>query len=920
MMSLADMRSIVSDNAVDRLIAERFGGDERRLLADLDVELNHLLRTNLVDAARYVELAARFSGHLSPSNRPRLIAMEARVLHWSGKNDAARKKFSEARDRFLKHRNYLDAARTGMGLMDVHMYLGNYRRALDTGKKSLAYFRRKNMVVDAARAMTNIGNVYHRMDNNRMALTYYNRARPAFAREQGVSLAIVEFNRANIHANLNQLKEAEILWQTSADIYHRSGLKIAENQARYSLAYLYFLEDKYARALRMFEEVYGVFTDAGDVRSVAITQLDLAEVNLQLNQYGSAIEMGETVIALLKKLKMRYEEAKAHYFVAVARGKLGDYTGAAARLKRAETLFKRESNVLWLAMVSHARARLLLASGRIRQAVSVADSTRRLFQRSGDKRRQIDAEITQIEARLKSGEAGQAIAQAKRLNRSKLLSYQRYNIEGLIGAYHFLRDEYSQALEHYQAAVSTIEDMIAGLYPDEIRFFFIVDKYESYARVVDCLLKLDRVDRAFLFNLRAVAMLNRRNPIEQRLHHEVPTQLLETRDRLRASLKRLAQAPRSGQRGGNRLSTSLATEQKLLAVQRRIHSLRYTSKTIVSPSTSPDFDPRPWLRPGETLVHFAQVGAHILAFWANNANTGVIQLGISAPELELLVRKLHFVFERAVFGLREADMVREASEFYVDQLHRVLIAPVIPVLKGRGLIVLADGIFGQIPFMALRDANGQYLMDRLDLRILPNPQELATRNQALSPFRRSHNAVFAVSSDMLPAVEIEGHRIKKQFRRAALYLDREADQRRLLEELEKSDGFIHIATHASRSSENPLFSRILMSDGPFFPFDLFGVDVSARLVTLSGCQTAAPGLYYGNSFSLAKSFYQAGARDVLASLWPVSDKISMIFMAAFYRVLRETDNVATAYRAATGEVRDLTDNPAFWGSFVLLGM
>jgi CHAT domain-containing protein len=173
---------------------------------------------------------------------------------------------------------------------------------------------------------------------------------------------------------------------------------------------------------------------------------------------------------------------------------------------------------------------------------------------------------------------------------------------------------------------------------------------------------------------------------------------------------------------------------------------------------------------------------------------------------------------------------------------------------------------------------------------------------------------------MLPAVEIEGRRIKEQFRRSTLYLDDEADQWKLREELQKSDGFVHIATHASRSSENPLFSRILMSDGPFFPFDLFGVDVSARLVTLSGCQTAAPGLYYGNSFSLAKAFYQAGARDVLASLWPVSDKVSMIFMAAFYRELRQTDDVATAYRTAVGEVRDLTNNPAFWGSFVLLGM
>ena len=920
MISLVEIRVLTSTNAACDFLAERYGGDEKRLLADLDAGLNQLLRTNLVEARLFLDFTQKFAGCLGPANRPRLATMEARYLHWRGENDAARTQFAKARSQFLKHRNYLDAAKTGIGLMDVYMYLGRYREALATGKKSLAYFRRKNMAIDAARVMTNIGNVYHRMDNNRMALSYYDRARPTFAKNRDVSLAVVEFNRANIYANLNQLKEAEALWQTSADIYRKSGLTIAENQARYSLAYLYFLEDRYAKALRVFEELSVAFSELGDVRSLAITQLDLVEINLQLNQYGSAIELGETVIGRFKKLKMRYEEAKAHYFVAVARKKLGDYSGASRLLRRAERLFKQESNSLWLAMVSHARARLLISSGRVKQAISVASKAGQLFNKSGDKRRQIDAEITLIEAWFETGESQRAISRARKLGNARLLSYQEYNVEGLIGSYYYARGEFDAALEHYRAAVKIIENMIAGLYPDEIRFFFVVDKFESYARVVDCLLKLEQVDHAFVYNLRAVAMLNRRNTIEQRLQREVPSALLATRDRLRASLKRLAQAPRSGQRGGVSLAASVATERKLLAIQRRIRSLRYPTGRIEVPSFEFDTDPRTWLKPGETLVHYTQVGGYNLAFWSTSGETGVVRLGISVPELELLVRKLHFVFERAVFGLREADLVREAAEFYGDRLYQVLVAPIVSRLLGKDVIILADGLFGQVPFAALRDSAGHHVIDLLNLRILPDPEELASRNTRKIPFKQSHNAVFAVSSEVLPAIEVEGRRIKNRFRKSTIYLDDRANQRHLLEELEKANGFVHIATHASRSSENPMFSRILMSDGPFFPFDLFGVDVSARLVTLSGCQTAAPGLYYGNSFSLAKAFYQAGARDVLASLWPVSDKVSMVFMSGFYSALRSTDDVAQAYRAAVREIRELTDNPAFWGSFILLGM
>ena len=111
-----------------------------------------------------------------------------------------------------------------------------------------------------------------------------------------------------------------------------------------------------------------------------------------------------------------------------------------------------------------------------------------------------------------------------------------------------------------------------------------------------------------------------------------------------------------------------------------------------------------------------------------------------------------------------------------------------------------------------------------------------------------------------------------------------------------------------------------MSDGPFFPFDLFEIGLKAELVTLSGCQTAAPGLDYGNSFSLAKSFLQAGSRFVLASLWQVSDKVSGEFMKKFYQELKNTNNIFDSYKMAVDEISLQYENPAFWSSFVLLGV
>jgi CHAT domain-containing protein len=206
------------------------------------------------------------------------------------------------------------------------------------------------------------------------------------------------------------------------------------------------------------------------------------------------------------------------------------------------------------------------------------------------------------------------------------------------------------------------------------------------------------------------------------------------------------------------------------------------------------------------------------------------------------------------------------------------------------------------------------------MKMAVNPDSLLVRKRPPHGFGNKRNAIFAISSDSLPSTGTEAAHIKEIFKRTNAYINERASSDKLLYEIKKADGFIHIAAHASRSSENPLFSRILLGDGPFFPFDLFQSGITAELITLSGCQTAAPGLYYGNSFSLAKSFFQAGARYVLATLWPVSDRISMLFMSRFYDSLKRKKSIFDAYLDAAGEIKGITDNPAFWGSFILLGV
>jgi hypothetical protein len=432
---------------------------------------------------------------------------------------------------------------------------------------------------------------------------------------------------------------------------------------------------------------------------------------------------------------------------------------------------------------------------------------------------------------------------------------------------------------------------------------------------------MGRVNDSFLTNLRALETINRKAALEERATAEVPPRLLERRNEFRAALKKLNRSPRGAQRAVTGASSYYSIEQKLWSNERRIRSILYPQTKDswnVGDLKAPDV--RKHLGSDETIINFLATESTTGAFCATASGVEFVRLDITVDELEVLLRKLHFVFEKAVFGLRDAERTKQIAEHYLGRIYQKLFRPLVPHIVGRRIFIIADSRFDQVPLMALKDDRGSYLKDKFELRIVVNPEDLARRDSEVRPWKTGRNAVFAVSSDLLPSIDLEAKKIKRVFRNSKLYINEKANIENLNSELKEADGFVHIAAHASRSSENPLFSRILMGDGPFFPFDLFETGVRARLVTLSGCQTAAPGLYIGNSFSLAKAFYQAGSQHVLASLWPVSDKLSMLFMIDFYKTLADVGDVYQAYLSAVKKIIGVTDNPAFWSSFVLLGI
>jgi len=461
---------------------------------------------------------------------------------------------------------------------------------------------------------------------------------------------------------------------------------------------------------------------------------------------------------------------------------------------------------------------------------------------------------------------------------------------------------------------------LLNLYPDEIRFFFALGKQEVYLSLIECLIKLGKIEESFLANSRALHLLNQRIVFGKTGRKNVPEKYLQTRTRLRGLIKEFSRIPQPGQRQLESVQKFRKTEENLWHTEKKIRAIMYPAGISGgSELLSQDYY-RKYLRPDEILVNYIILGEKLSVYKVCHNKVELVDLKLTHSELTTYVRELHFLMEKSIHSSADFGNTKKIIEDYQRILWEALISPLNIDNSQARLIFLINDIFAQVPLGALLDSDNNLLYQKFDFNLISNPIDLANRKDNASLKASAQAAIFAPENSGLPMVSHEVERIKSLYRRADLYAGEAASCNKLLTRLGDTDGFVHIATHASRSSENPLFSRILMSDGPFFPFDLFGARIKSTLVTLSGCQTAAPGIYYGNSFSLAKAFYQAGARYVLASLWPISDKVSLVFMNEFYANLNKNGDISRAYRAATHKTRAINFNPAFWSPFVLLGI
>ena len=152
--------------------------------------------------------------------------------------------------------------------------------------------------------------------------------------------------------------------------------------------------------------------------------------------------------------------------------------------------------------------------------------------------------------------------------------------------------------------------------------------------------------------------------------------------------------------------------------------------------------------------------------------------------------------------------------------------------------------------------------------------------------------------------------------------------------------YIHLATHGFVNSEKPELSGILLAqvpdstneqnDGILYSGEIFNLKLNADLVVLSACETGLGQIKKGEGIiGLTRALLYAGAKNLMVSLWQVSDQSTSDLMISFYKNLlneksaRLSNPVRFAPLLQQAKLKMIGEakfaHPYYWSPFIMIG-
>jgi CHAT domain-containing protein len=535
---------------------------------------------------------------------------------------------------------------------------------------------------------------------------------------------------------------------------------------------------------------------------------------------------------------------------------------------------------------------------------------------------------------------------AESIGRSETL-WRSYSELGNLAAQESDREK---AFKYYADAITIIEEIRVELGDPELKSLFMGNKYQVYEWMIRLLHQMKRDEEAFNYLERAKArnmldmlgdkiFASKNAEMEDLLAREraVREQIQELKNPSEQTVfqdseegdEREEERAEPGDREAPDTAVLQAEQKKLLDRIERLNP-DLASLLNVNPLTAKEVQS---LLDEDTVILAYYTGSEWSGVFAVTKGK-ILGFQLQARRRQLAAKVKEFRKETDE-GLTVKLFTSKEYEKPLTELYEILIKPVETELTGKKhVVVVPHGMLHYLPFQALRDPEGKYLIESYTLSYLPSASVL---RYAREKNRGNHADLFAAANPAtdlspLPAAEVEAREVSSLFSRKEVLLGRAATKPKV-----KSDGPLYdlllFSTHGEMIEADPLKSNLRFTptqqdDGKLTVSEIFDMEVKANLVTLSACET---GLARGTKgdfpqgddlVGLSRAFIYAGAPSVVATLWKVSDESTVEMMRSFYGNLQTMPKAEALQKAqlALAKSRTMTaSHPYFWAPFILVG-
>ncbi len=913
----------------------------RQVVTELDDAVRAAVRVDVRKALELAEAALAIARQLGDREALALAwRAKANALWFMGDCKSAVELFEQAGDLFEQAGNRNEVARTLSSSIQSFALLGEYENAFAAAEKARTIFTDLGETWRNARLDINVANIFHRQNRYTEALAAYERAyQELLPHRDAEATGVALHNMAVCLIALDDFNRAFETYRRVREFCRQYEMPLLVLQADYNVAFLYYLQGDYTKALELLSSTRGACLQSGDTYHLGLCDLDQSEIYLELGLVEEAAEMAQKSFEHFERLGMGFESARSLTNLAIAASLQDDRHRALALFARAKDMVQGENNQVWPNVIDLYRALVLLEQGEFSEARSLSLSTAAFFRSARMPGKHVLSLLLLVRLCLRTGEIEQAVSHCQDASAAlqtldePILTYQA---EFLWGELYEALEQPEDAYRSYQKSRSALETLRSSLQREELKIGFMRSRLDVYTRLIQ--LCLDRpssdssAEEAFSYveaaksrTLRDLILTSAHSPQRRSLDTEADRYVLDVRKELnwyyhRIEREQLSQDMVSPESIDLLKHEAKTREHKLMRLLLEAPGPARLGSALRNSSTADLQEIRGALGSQAALLEYFQIGDQLLAAVVTSETVKIVPLASTAGVAQRM-RLLHFQFSKFRLGreylTRFQKALLKATQAHLRALYDDLIAPLAGLLQASDLVIVPFGPLHSLPFQALFDGQN-YLIDRFTICYQPSASILAHMH-AKTANSSGSSLILGLDDGRTPFIRKEVEAVAAVAPEPLVLFGSEATEE-ALREYGHGSYQVHIASHGQFRQDNPMFSSIKLADSYLTLYDLYHMNLPVDLLTLSGCVTGLNVVADGDELlGLTRGLLYAGARSLLLSLWEVDDQSTSEMMREFYSRLKHQRRKVDALRAAMLSTRQRYPHPYYWASFKLIG-